>query len=177
MVLVLFFVIHEIVIISDGLVDDATDTANVAVILGSKVNEDGTISERLKARLDRGLTLYQDSIVKHIYVSGGLGIEGHYEGTKMAEYLVSKGIPQAAIKIDNQGVNTRSTALNFLNDYPKETSVILVSQYFHISRCKLAFQQVGMEQSYGVHCEFFETKDIYSLIREFAGFYKYLIMY
>lgn len=177
LVLCLIFFIHEIVIITDGLLDDKNPKARVAVILGSKVNTDGSLSNRLKARLDRGLQLYEDELVKELYVSGGFGKEGYYEGTLMADYLVSQGVPKNLVKIDNHGINTRSTAVNFTKDYPDETSAIVVSQYFHITRCKLAFKQVGINNVKGVHCEHFELKDPYSAFREFFGFYKYLIFY
>lgn len=173
----LFFILHEIVIITDGLINDTPLEANVAVILGSKVNEDGSLSDRLKARLDKGLTLYADSLVKEIYVSGGLGKEGFYEGTVMADYLVSKGVPSNLIKVDNEGVNTRSTAVNFVRDYPLETSAITVTQYFHITRCKLAFRQAGVKNPKGVHAEIFELRDPYAAFREFFGYYKYLVCY
>ncbi len=173
----LFFLVHEIVIIADGLIDNKNPTARVAVILGSKVNTDGSLSDRLKARLDRGLQLYTDSMVTQLYVSGGLGKEGHYEGTVMKEYLQSKGVPGNSIKVDNNGVNTRSTALNFTKDYPSVSSAIVVTQYFHITRCKLAFRQVGVKNVKGVHCDHFEWRDPYSAFREFLGFYKYLFSY
>ncbi len=171
------FLVHEIVIISDGLIDDEVEKAKVAVIFGSKVNEDGSLSERLKARLDRGLVLLRDSLVTEIYVSGGLGKEGFYEGTVMSDYLVSKGVLKKFIKIDNEGINTRSTALNFKKEYPFDSSAIVVSQYFHVTRCKLAFMQVGVKYVKGVHCNFFESRDIYAAFREFFGFYKYLFYY
>ncbi len=173
----LIFLIHEIIIISDGLIDDENPEAKVAVILGSKVNTDGSLSDRLRARLDRGLKLYTDSLVSEIYVSGGLGKEGYYEGTVMAEYLVSKGISRNLIKVDNNGINTRNTAVNFARDYPSESSAVIVTQYFHVTRCKLAFRQVGIENVIGVHCDHFELRDPYSALREFAGFYKYLVYY
>lgn len=174
---ILFFLIHEIVIITDGLIDERASNVNVAVILGSKVNKDGTVSNRLKARLDKGLELYQKSIVKEIYVSGGLGMEGYLEGTVMAEYLIKMGVPETAIKIDNNGINTRNTALNFVRDYPNETNAYVVSQYFHISRCKLAFRQVGIKNVYGAHGNLFQFRDPYSAFREFFGYYKYLLFY
>ena len=175
--LALFFLIHEIIIISDGLVDDEPLKATVAVILGSKVNKDGSLSSRLKARLDKGLALYNEDKVEALYVSGGLGIEGFYEGTVMKDYLVLNGVNSALIKVDDFGMNTRNTALNFVRDYPAGTSAILVTQYFHITRCKLAFKQVGVDQVQGAHCNFYEGRDLISLIREFLGFYKYLIFY
>ncbi len=174
--LILVFLLHEVIIITDGLIDENSD-AKVAVILGSKVNTDGSLSGRLKARLDKGLELYQDSVVSELYMSGGLGKEGFYEGTVMADYLISKGVPKNSIKIDNNGINTRNSALNFRRDYPAESKVIVVSQYFHITRTKLAFRQVGVKDVYGIHCEFFELRDPYSAFREFFGLYKYLVLY
>lgn len=173
----LIIAVHAFVIAMDGLIDDEDPQARVAVILGSKVNADGSLSERLTARLDRGLQLYTDSLVSELYVSGGFGKEGFYEGNKMAEYLISRGVPPRHIKVDNEGVNTRNSALNFAKDYPAESSVVVVTQYFHVMRSKLAFKQVGIENVQGVHCPYFEMRDVYGLARECAGLYKYLINY
>ncbi len=173
----LIFIIHEIAIISDGLIDDNNLKADVAVIFGSKVNTDGSLSARLKARLDRGIKLYADSIVNELYVSGGLGKEGFYEGTVMKDYLIANNIPENSIKVDNQGINTRNTALNFKKDYPSASKAIVVSQFFHVNRCKLAFRQVGIKKVKGVHCNYYEFRDIYATFREFFGFYKYVIYY
>lgn len=172
-----FFLVHELVIILDGVNDEVSEDAKIAVILGSKVNPDGSVSNRLKARLDRGLELYQDSLVEQFYVSGGVGVEGQPEGTVMANYLIRKGIPDDRITSDDFGVNTRKTALNFKRDFPHQKQVYVVSQYFHITRCKLAFYQVGVETAYGAHANYFSIRDPYSLLREFFGFYKYLVFY
>lgn len=170
----LWFVIHELVIIYDGLTDEAYQ-AEVIVILGNKVNEDGTLSNRLKARLDKGLELYNDSLAPLIFVSGGLGIEGHFEGSKMAEYLIDNGVKENSIIIDNKGNNTQLTANNFKNNFPEVNKVIVVSQYYHISRTKLAFRNKGVKNVYGAHCDHYEIRDLYGLFREFFGYYKYLI--
>ena len=169
-----WFLIHEIVIIRDGL-NDETAKSDVAVIFGTTVNTDGTLSDRLKARVDKGFELYADSIVSKLIVSGGLGIEGHLEGSKMAEYLISKGVPNSDIIIDNEGNNTALTAKNFLNHLSDSSSVIVVSQFFHITRAKLAFRKAGISNVQGVHCDYFGIRDIWSLCREFVGYYKYLL--
>lgn len=172
-----FFLVHEMAIISDGLIDVQSHQADVAVIFGSKVNEDGTISERLRARLEKGFKLYASGQVDQIYVSGGLGKEGHLEGSVMKEYLIGQGVHEHLIVVDNEGINTRATALNFTRDFPENTSAIVVTQFFHVSRSKLAFKQVGVSQVAASHCNFYEWRDLYSLVREFFGFYKYLIAY
>lgn len=172
--LLLWFGIHQVVIITDGLTDENTK-ANVAVIYGNTIHEDGTLSKRLKARLDRGIQLYHNSLTDVLFVSGGLGKEGFYEGTKMQEYLVEKGIPAEKIVVDNHGNNTKLTTLNFIKKFGNEKSVVVVSQYHHISRAKLAFRNNGVKNVTGAHCDYFEIRDIYACFREFFGYYSYLL--
>lgn len=173
----LYFLVIETVIIVDGLLDETVRQGEVLIILGSKVNVDGSLSPRLKARLDQGFFLYRHHLIKLIFVSGGLGIEGHYEAVKMKEYLVDKGIPPANILVDNYGYNSRQTALNFREKFSNQTKIVVVSQYFHISRCKLAFKQLGFKHVRGSHARFYEIRDMYATIREFFAYHKYLLYY
>jgi vancomycin permeability regulator SanA len=170
----LWFAVHETIIIADGLRDEKVN-CEFAVILGSKVNDDGTLSDRLQARLDAGLELYRSHIVQKLFVSGGIGKEGFPEGDKMAEYLIQQGVAQNDIVTDNQGTTTRKTVANFSKQFPDCNSVIVVSQYFHISRCKLAMKQAGIENVYGVHARCCELRDVFSLFREFFAWYVYRI--
>lgn len=171
----LWFVIHESIIISDGLTDE-NQQSDVAVIFGNTVNEDGTLSDRLRARLDRGIKLYRDSLTEILFVSGGLGKEGFYEGDKMQEYLIEQGIPRERIIVDNQGNNTQQTVSHVLQRFGTEISVAVVSQYHHISRAKLAFRKAGVNKVSGAHAHYFEIRDGYSCIREFFGYYSYLLI-
>lgn len=175
-ILIVWFAIHQIVIITDGLMSEPV-SSEYAVILGNKVNTDGTLSDRLKARVLTGLDLYNDSLVKKIVVSGGLGKEGFYEAQKMAEFLIKKGVLEEDIIVDDYGNNSWLTAINSnkLTSDPK--SVVIVSQFYHITRCKLAFKKAGFENVSAVAPDYFEVKDFYSLFREFFGFYKYLLFY
>jgi len=162
----------------DGLTDEIKPS-DVGVILGTKVNEDGTLSDRLKARVDKGLELYRYKVIKKIVVSGGLGKEGHYEGIKMKAYLVGKGVPAIDIIVDNEGNNTYLTAFNYMAISEKEkfTSVIVISQYYHIRRTKLIFKKLGFTNVGSAHADWYELRDCYALFREFFGLYKYKIIY
>lgn len=167
-----WFVIHSVYIISDGLSDNGAK-ADVAVILGNKVNEDGTLSERLEKRLETGVELYKNHRIKKIIVSGGLGKEGYYEGSKMKEYLISKNIPNSVIIVDNKGDNTRLTVKNTLEiqkKYPFK-SLIVVSQYFHVTRTKKLFKDKGFKNINSVSPRYFEWRDLYSILREFPAYY------
>jgi vancomycin permeability regulator SanA len=170
-----WFLLHVVVTSIDGLTDD-TQPADCLLVLGNTVNADGTLSPRLQGRLDKALSLYQADVSPTIFVSGGLGKEGHYEGTAMREYLVAHGVPAAAILVDNAGNTTQATARNFAATAQVRhfSSVVVVSQFFHISRTKLLLKQQRFPHIYGAHANYFELRDIYALIREFAAYYAYL---
>ncbi len=172
---IVWFLIHTTVIIIDGLNDDNL-RSDVGVIFGNKVNPDGSLSERLLKRCDKGIDLYHRQLIGLIVVSGGLGKEGHYEGTKMQEYLVDKGIPAEKIIVDNLGNTTEATAENVRKMNLNFGSVIVISQYHHISRAKLAFRNKGYAVVYGAHADYFEWRDLYSIAREFFAYYKYLLV-
>ena len=175
-IIVLWFIIHQIVIITDGLTSKP-NKSEYAVILGNKVNSDGTLSDRLKSRVLKGLDLYNDSLVKKILVSGGLGKEGFYEAQKMADFLVANGVEKQDVIIDDYGNNSWLTAMNFKKLESNSKSVVIVTQFYHITRCKLAFRKLGIENVSAVSPNYFELRDFYSLFREFFGYYKYLIFY
>ena len=73
MLLFLWFCIHIIYTINDGNKDEGK-SADIAVILGTTVNTDGTLSERLEKRMECGLRLYKDGRVKKIIVDK-LGVD------------------------------------------------------------------------------------------------------
>ena len=164
--------IHTIYIIYDGY-RDKNQPADVAIILGSKVNPNGTLSERLQARVDKGLELYNNHRVKTIIVSGGLGREGQWEGNAMKKYLVQHQVPADQIFVDNYGNDTEKTVVNSIRimDSLHLKSAITVSQYFHQTRTKKLFRNKGFENIESASPHFFEWWDLYSLPREFVAYY------
>nr|WP_306812933.1 YdcF family protein [Paenibacillus soyae] len=157
--------------------NDELRRVDVAVVLGNKVEVNGQPSERLQARLDKAVELYNQGYFRLVIVSGGIGKEGFDEAKVMKFYLIDKGVPEEKIIEDNKGYNSQMTAQNaskIMNDL-KLDSVMVVTQYFHVSRTKLAFKKLGIQEVYSAHAAFFEPRDIYSMIREFPAYYKYLI--
>lgn len=175
-ILVIWFIIHTAFVILDGL-NDELKPADAAVVLGNKVEDNGQPSERLKARLDRSVELYDEGYYSFIIVSGGIGKEGFDEAKVMKSYLIDEGIPEEQIIEDNNGYNSFMTAQNAskIMDDLKLDSVMIITQYFHISRTKLAFEKMDFEEVYSAHAKIFELRDMYSIIREFPAYYKYLV--
>lgn len=151
--------------------------ADAALVLGNTVNPDGTPSPRLKARLDKALSLYRDGYFPKIIVSGATGKEGVPEGTAMKKYLVQAGVPESAVIVDDQGVDTFASAKNTaeIMRAGKSKSILVVTQYFHIPRSKLALSRFGISPTYNAHPDYFEARDIYSILREVPAYLKYFI--
>lgn len=166
----LWFTFHTVVICYDGLRNNITQ-ADVAIVLGNKVNKDGTLSERLEKRLECGLTLYKSGLVNKLIVSGGKGKEGYYEAEKMKDYCISHGIPDSLILVDNDGYNTRATVKNTFQFLNKDSKIIVVSQYYHVSRTKMLYKKAGIQSVQCSSPKFFELHDFYSIVREFFAFY------
>jgi vancomycin permeability regulator SanA len=106
--------------------------ADVAVVLGSKVQRDGTPSSGLQRRLERALDLYRKGAVRAIFVSGGRGSEGFEEADVMRDVLVRSGVPADAIIVDRAGNNTRLTTTHTHKIMQARgwRSAVVISQYY-----------------------------------------------
>jgi len=166
-----------VTLIWSGLADQI-QPADVALVLGNQVYSDGTLSPRLQGRLDQAVTLYQAGWFPRIIVSGGTGKEGVPEGTAMKKYLIQCGIPEDAIVVDNEGVNTYASAkftANFLQTHQLK-SALVITQFFHIPRSKLALSKFGVSPVYHAHADYFEARDFFSTLREFPAYLKYWLL-
>lgn len=145
--------------------------SDVAVVLGSKVEDDGTPSVHLRIRLDRTLALYQQGVVPMIIVSGGPGVPAHPEPIVMRDYLIAHGVPSSAILLDSTGINTAATARNAgpLMVEHGFHSVIIVSEYFHVPRTRLAFSQQGIQNVGYAPVGYPLPRDVLAIARETIG--------
>lgn len=170
----ILFIAATVLLAIDGL-RDRLGHADVALVLGSKVETDGTPSPGLRARLDRTLELDRAGCFREVIVSGGFGKEGHDEATVMKEYLVANGIAATRVIVDSHGDNTFLSAAHArdIADEHHYRSIIVVSQYFHLPRTRLALQRFGMPVVYSAHARYFSPKDLYFSMRETVGFAVY----
>lgn len=172
--LALILMLSLAAIVVDG-VRDNIHKSDVGIIFGSKVNPNGVPSARLAARLNEGIFLYQKGIVNHLIVSGGTGKEGVDEAAAMKNYLLAHAVSADAILTDSGGYNTAATARNSAKIMHEQgfKSALIVSQYFHITRGRLAMKQCGVLPIYTAHAKYFEWRDVYASLREVLGFYDY----
>lgn len=159
-----------------GLWDDARPS-DVGVVLGNTVGRDGRPSDRLRARLDKALELYRTGMFRDVIVSGGVGEEGFDEAAVMRQYLVEHGVPADRVYADGRGLDTFETARNAraLMAARGWKSALVVSQYFHVPRCRLALRKMGVGDVSSAHAAYFELRDLYSTCREVAAYAYYLV--
>ncbi len=181
LVLLIWIGIHLIYICIDGF-RDYQGTAGVAIILGNHVFADGRLSPWLKGRVDKALALYRQGRVKKIFASGGISENtgGNYpEGDAMKNYLVEQGVPAADIIADNKGVNSYFTAKNFIawNQSQHYNDAIIVSQFYHITRCKYIMRKLGVANVYSAASDKYFINDVVGTLREVPALYKYMLVY
>jgi uncharacterized SAM-binding protein YcdF (DUF218 family) len=179
-ILLAWFLLHMIYISIDGLWGYG-GSADMAVVLGNRVDADGSLSPVLRGRVDRALALYRQGRVARIMVSGGMGeYAGHYpEGLAMKQYLVARGVPPDRVVEDNHGENTYLTAKDLLPvaDSLHVRSVIVVSSFYHITRSKYIIRKLGFRNVHGDASRAYFWNDLLGLPRDAVAFYKYLLVY
>ncbi len=171
-----WIIIHIVVLLTVGLNNNIQE-ADAILIFGNTVETNGEPSERLKSRLDEGIELFKSNMAPLVIVSGGFGKEGFDEALIMKEYLIENDIPESAIITDQDGINTYQTAKNVAEIRKDKNikSIIIVSQYYHLLRAKLAIQQFGFDTVYLSYAKMPpELRDFYSIPREIVAFYIYL---
>lgn len=174
--IVLFLTLAGVITING--MNDRLGHADVALVLGNKVYPNGNPAPRLEARLDRAVALYELGCYPKIIVSGGTGKEGVPEGTAMKKYLVTAGIPPDDVIVDDNGVDTYSSALNtkVIMEQHGFSDLLVITQFFHIPRSRLALSKCGVSAPYHSHSRSYGMRDIYSTLREVPAFAKYMMI-
>lgn len=96
-----------------------------AIVCGYPANDDGTISEILKSRIEKAIELYHQKQVRYIIVSGGAVHNQYSEAITMKDYAIKQGVSEDKIIIEDKA---RSTYHNMM--YASE-----LMQQYHLDTC------------------------------------------
>lgn len=77
-----------------------------AIVCGYPTNDNGTISDILKTRIDKAIELYQEHQINYIIVSGGAIHNQYSEAYTMRDYAIQHHVPKERILIENQAKST-----------------------------------------------------------------------
>lgn len=150
--------------------------ADAAVILGAKVNANGSLSTALEDRVHTGVELYKEDLVDYLIMSGGIGDSGVDEGVAMRRRALELGVPANAIVVDHLGINTDATVAQTTPMFRELgiRRVLVVSQFWHLPRIKLAYLKSGWDVGTvpaGTSTPIRQTP--YLMAREIPAFWKY----
>jgi vancomycin permeability regulator SanA len=159
----------------DGL-HDRSGAAEAALVLGTGgIRANGTPSPRLRARLDRAVEADRIHPFRKIIVSGGSVVHGPDEAEVMAAYLEKKGIPPERLILDHEGETTYDSARFTAAALRTENlhGVLVVTQYFHVPRTRLALERFGVRPVFSAHARRIEAHDLFMLAREVPAWIDY----
>ncbi len=125
---------------------DQAQPAGSIVVLGA-AQYDGKPSPVLRARLDHAIDLWNRRLGKVIVFTGG---QAYGDTTSEAEvgrsYARKHGVPDSAILLETKGRTTRESMLAVADTLGTRgiTSVILVSDPFHMLRLSITGRRFGL---------------------------------
>ncbi|MHB8860572.1 MAG: SanA/YdcF family protein [Minisyncoccota bacterium] len=153
--LVLIFATNVLFYVSTRsyLYDNAGDApkADVALVLGAPLLEDGTPAPIFTDRIDTAIDVFKAGKVSKILVSGDNRTVTHDEVDPARLYLLSKGIPAQDILLDRAGFDTYSSMYHARTMFGV-SSAIITTQSFHLPRAVFIARALGI-QAYGVKAD------------------------
>lgn len=154
---------------------DYRRTADTIVVFGAKTFADGTLSIVLADRVRTGVELLKQGYAQRIIFSGGPGEGSVHETEAMRRLALHLGVTDSAIILDRYGLSTRETAENTVQMFRQQKTrrVLAVSNFFHLPRIKMTYQQEGWEVFTVPAKEHLFSGTPWQLVREVIGLWAY----
>ena len=145
---------------------DYTRPAQAIVVFGARAYPDGSPSQALADRMAHGVRLYHAGVAPTLILSGAPD-----EVPTMRQLAVRWRVPERAIVLDPDGVNSHATLANL-----KVRNVVAVSHYYHLARIKLTARRLGIACATSP-CGMSQRlqKEPYFVARECAAFVAYYL--
>ena len=136
------------IISADEAVGRETDCV---LVLGARVNSNGTLSHMLEDRMSTGVDLYQAGAGKKILASGDHGRDSYDEVNHMKQYAVGRGVDPDDVFLDHAGFSTYES---------------MYTQKYHLYRAVYNARRLGID-AYGVAADKrVYGKPVYNFVRE-----------
>jgi uncharacterized SAM-binding protein YcdF (DUF218 family) len=120
--------------------------ADMVIVFGARAYADGRMSTALYDRIRTATDLYLEGRTPLLFLSGGPGDGAFTEAELMHRYARSRGAPESALVIDNEGLSTIETVRNAARYMRARgmTRALAVSQFYHLPRVKLTLDRAGI---------------------------------
>ncbi len=160
------FAFVECLILS-GFVQKKQTNVDYLIVLGAQLKTSGP-SRVLKYRLDKAIDYLNENPNTMVIVSGGQGSnEPDTEANGMKTYLIEHGIDEIRIIKEDASTNTFENlkfSKRFLN--PREDSVGIVSNDFHVFRATKIAKKAGYQNVCGIPAKSYLPLQLNNMTRE-----------
>ena len=143
---VLWTALVAFVCVKEYTVPKPDGTTQAIIVLGAQVKPDGTLSLQLQYRMELALEQYRAHPQVIVVCGAQGGNEPMTEAQAMHDYLVSNGVPEGDILMDDTSFNTRQNLTNaqkLLGDDVKK--VLIVTSNYHLPRAMALARDTGFE--------------------------------
>ncbi len=118
--------------------------SGVALVLGAGLAPDGSPSPYLRRRLDAAVDLYAAGQVTTILASGDGVLASHDEPGAMRDWLLARGVPDSAIVLDREGVDTTASCVRAHGVFGVDRAVVITQDY-HLRRALFSCRSAGID--------------------------------
>jgi uncharacterized SAM-binding protein YcdF (DUF218 family) len=126
---------------------DQAQRADAIVVLGA-AQYVGRPSPVLRARVDHAVSLWKRGLAPTLILTGGTGVgDTTSEAAVARKYAMSRGVPDRAIVMEIKGRTTSESmqAVARIMEDREQSSIILVSDPFHMLRLSILARRFGLE--------------------------------
>lgn len=167
-----FFVFLEGMILYKGN-SIPSKNADYVIVLGAQV-KGSALSRALKSRLDTAIGYLEENIDSKVIVSGGQGRgEDISEALAMKTYLISKGIADSRIIMEDKSTNTEENirfSQTMIAD--KNRYIVIVTNKFHVYRATMIAKKQEMTKVKGLGASTDDILVVHYHVREFFALVK-----
>ncbi len=119
----------------------------VLVVLGARVEADGTPSATLRSRVEHAVTVWRSRPDAFVLFSGGVGTYGASEASVARNLALALGVPPARCLLEEASHSTAQNALfsvRVLRErFPRGAHVTVVSDPYHLVRAAMLFRRAS----------------------------------
>lgn len=126
---------------------DRAQQADAIIILGAGMRYDGRPGPALVRRTNHAVEIWNQGYARNIICTGGIpaGVS-HSEASGCRDVLVSQGVPEEAIVLEERSRSTEENAI-FAHEIMRENgwdSAVLVTDAYHLFRAQWIFSTQGI---------------------------------
>lgn len=149
---------------------DGIPAMHYALVLGAGLESGGQPSDILKDRVLTAVDLHEAGKAEFLILSGSAHPPSYNEPAAMEVFAILAGVPESNCILDDKGVSTFDSLINFHELFPTNP-LIIVTQKFHLPRALWLSKSIGLKAK-GVaanHYRFKWYKHSFWRIREFLA--------